>query len=76
MTFDRIIAVVACIATVICTVIAVLSYLHNKDDEKKNAALFDRHGGALLNWRQPYESVISFLFNIAQHTFTVKSLTY
>lgn len=32
MTFDRIIAVIACIATVICTVIAVLSYLHNKDE--------------------------------------------
>jgi len=30
MTFDRIIAVVACVATVICTVIAVLTYLKNK----------------------------------------------
>lgn len=29
MTFDRIIAVIACLATVICTVIAVLSYLKN-----------------------------------------------
>lgn len=32
MTFDRIIAVIACIATVICTVIAVLSYLRNEDE--------------------------------------------
>ena len=32
MTFDRIIAVIACIATVISTVIAVLSYLRNKDE--------------------------------------------
>ncbi len=32
MTFDRIVAVVACVATVICTVIAVLSYLKNKDE--------------------------------------------
>lgn len=32
MTFDRIIAVIACIATDICTVIAVLSYLRNKDE--------------------------------------------
>ena len=30
MTFDRIIAVVACVATVICTVIAILTYLKNK----------------------------------------------
>lgn len=30
MTFDRIIAVIACLATVTCTVIAVLSYLKNK----------------------------------------------
>ena len=30
MTFDRIIEVVACVATVICTVIAILTYLKNK----------------------------------------------
>lgn len=30
MTFDRIIAVLACAGTLICTVIAVLSYLKNK----------------------------------------------
>ena len=28
MNFDRFIAVVACIATVLCTIIAVLSYLY------------------------------------------------
>ena len=30
MTFDRIIAVVACVGTVICAVIAYLSYHKNK----------------------------------------------
>ena len=28
MNFDRFVAVVACVATVICTIIAVLSYLY------------------------------------------------
>ena len=32
MTRDMIIAVVTCVATVISTVIAVLSYLKNKDE--------------------------------------------
>ncbi len=28
MNFDRLIAVVACVATVLCTVIAILSYIY------------------------------------------------
>ena len=30
MTFELIVAVITCIATIICTVIAVLSYFRNK----------------------------------------------
>lgn len=30
MTFDRIVSVVACVATVICTVITLLSYFDKK----------------------------------------------
>ena len=32
MTFDRIVAVVSCVATVICTVVTLLSYLKDKDE--------------------------------------------
>ncbi len=34
MAFDRIIAVVACVATVICTVVAILSYRKEKDRDE------------------------------------------
>ena len=37
MNFDRFIAVVACVATVICTIIAVLSYLYKQKRKKMTA---------------------------------------
>ena len=37
MNFDRFIAVVACIATVLCTIIAVLSYLYKQKRKKMTA---------------------------------------
>ena len=44
MNFDRFIAVVACIATVLCTIIAVLSYLY-KQKRKKMTAQSDTLSG-------------------------------
>ena len=32
MIIDRIIAVVACVATIVCMIIAVLSYLHDRKE--------------------------------------------
>ena len=34
MTFDRIVAIISCIATVICMVIALLSYLKDRKSKK------------------------------------------
>ena len=39
MTCELIVAMVTCVATVIGTVIAVLSFLKNKDEQKIKAAL-------------------------------------
>lgn len=54
MTRELIIAVVTCVATVISTVIAVLSYLNNKNEQIIKAALSPNTQAALKPnmWRR------------------------
>ena len=55
MIVDRIIAVVACAATVVCMIIALLSYLKDKNEKKIKPPTKVSHMDGLLQkmWRRP-----------------------
>ena len=75
MTCECIIALVTCVATIITTVIAVLSYLHDRKEQKVKPP-FRETVAALFTtlWRRPTESGISISFNIPPTCFFVKSI--